>query len=141
MRDVEGQLAGLEAEDQAEDCEAQHTPMPSLHQDLAYNILSAAGSNVEQETARRTQAIAAIVAYCNIEEGGMNPFLRKQRTRKAGLDHNSNALEDAILSVFTEKRPKRCWKCVGNAELPLLERMYEFSREGDVTKHFNRKHQ
>ena len=55
-------------------------------------------------------------------------------------ERDEEALEAAKVSVHKEGRPRRCFKCVGNPNLPIEDRVYEFGREGDVSKHFKRKH-
>jgi uncharacterized protein Smg (DUF494 family) len=49
-------------------------------------------------------------------------------------------LEAAMLLVYTEKRPKTGYLCLGNDALPLEARIYSFNKAGDLTKHFKRKH-
>ncbi|KAF2174839.1 hypothetical protein K469DRAFT_612988, partial [Zopfia rhizophila CBS 207.26] len=49
-------------------------------------------------------------------------------------------LEEAIVSVYREKRPTRCWQCVGKKNLPIEQRTRKFCSPGDLTKHFKRKH-
>ena len=76
----------------------------------------------------------------------MNPTRVKRRSgnvtppAKSQLEHDEEALEAAKVSVYKEKRLKKCWKCIGNPNLPIEERIYEFSREGDLGKYFKRKH-
>lgn len=49
-------------------------------------------------------------------------------------------LNMAMLSVYKEKRPKICFLCLGNENLPIDKRVYSFRTSGDLSKHFRRKH-
>ena len=50
------------------------------------------------------------------------------------------ALSNAILFVFTEKRTITCFLCLREQSLPFEKRTYKFASPGDLTKHFKRKH-
>jgi hypothetical protein len=143
VRDVERQLAGLEVTD---DPELLDEAMLPLQRQLADLILSQPGTTVEEEKERRNRAICAVARYCGIEEGGMNPVRAGSRRMntpspvKSCLEPDKQAFESAKVSVYKEKRPKVCFLCLGNEELPLAQRIYSFGTPGDLSKHFGRKH-
>lgn len=143
VRDVERQLAGAEIK---ADTELVHDAMFPAHRELANSILSEPGSTIEEEMARRNRAIRAVTLYCGIEEGGMNPARTGRRSRNVGppvksqLEFDEEALEAAKVAVYKEKRPKICFLCLGDEELPLEDRIYPFSSPGDLSRHFRRKH-
>ena len=143
VRDVERQLAGLDAID---DSEPIHNIMLPAQEELANSILSKPGTTIEEETDRRNGAIRAVTLYCGIEEGGMYPVQKAGRSRnialstKSQLKYDEEALEAAKVSVYKEERPKICFLCLGNERLPLAQRIHSFSTPGDLTKHFGRKH-
>jgi Protein of unknown function (DUF3435) len=143
VRDVEQQLAGLETKDNTD---LVHNMLVPAQGELADSVLSKPGTTIEKEIDRCNRAIYAVTLYCGIEEGGINPILREERTRnvappiKSQLEYNKDALEAAKVSVFKEKRLKVCFLCLGNKGLPLAQRIRPFSTPGDLSKHFRRKH-
>ena len=102
---------------------------------------------------RRDDAIEAIVAYCNVEEG---PTVRRINIPSTTVSRESlhepsedNPLFLATMSVFIDKpeqRPRRCFLCIGAAlRLPLddpsvEDKIQEFYTPGDLSKHFRRRH-
>jgi len=58
----------------------------------------------------------------------------------AAAEAEKQALKDAMLLVFTEKRTTTCFLCLGEQSLPFEKRTYKFASPGDLTKHFKRKH-
>jgi hypothetical protein len=143
VRDVERQLAGLDAID---DPEPIHNIMLPAQEELANSILSKPGTTIEEETDRRNGAIRAVTLYCGIEEGGMYPVQKAGRSRNIALStksqprYDEEALEAAKVSVYKDERPKICFLCLANERLPLAQRIHSFSTPGDLTKHFGRKH-
>jgi hypothetical protein len=143
VRDVERQLAGFEVQD---DPELVHDAMLPLQKQLTDLVLSEPGTTVKEEMKRRNRAIRTVTLYCGIEEGGMNPVRTGSRSKNAAspakgcLEPGKQALEYAKVSVYKEKRPKICFLCLGNEELPLAQRIYSFGTPGDLSKHFGRKH-
>lgn len=143
VRDVEQQLAGFEVKD---DPELVPDAMLPLQRQLAELILSNPGTTIEEEMGRRNRAIRAVTLYCGTEEGGMSPIRADSQSKNAASivrsrpEPDEQAFESAKVSVFKEKRPKICFLCLGNPELPLAKRIYSFSTPGDLSKHFGRKH-
>jgi hypothetical protein len=143
VRDVERQLAGDQIED---DPEASSDTMLPIQKELAESVLSQPGTSIEEEFCRRNRAIRAVTLYCGIEEGGMKPLETKRghqltHPRAETLSEKaSEALEEAKVKVYKEPRPRICFLCLGNENLPVDERTYEFYSSGDLTRHFKRKH-
>jgi hypothetical protein len=112
------------------------------------------GTTVVEEFCRRNAAIDAVAAYCHFQEGGAVAMPRgRPSTRKASptpskeanpqlaaAEAEKQALSDAMLLVFTEKRTTTCFLCLGEQSLPFEKRTYKFASPGDLTKHFKRKH-
>jgi hypothetical protein len=120
-------------------------------------ILAPPAATIEAERQRRDDAINAVTAYCKIEEGDMCGG----RKRCGGRKHSGGrrkavvikkedppspedeALKAAMLSVYIkdpQERPTICFMCLGNEKLAFDARVYSFSRPGDLSKHFKRKH-
>jgi hypothetical protein len=143
VHDVEQQLAGGGIKD---DPELAHNAMPPAQEELADSILSQPGTTIEEELCRRNRAIRAVMLYCRLEEGGMNPTrTKREKTKpsppaKTQSEYQSEALESAKVSVYKEMRPRICFVCLGNEKLPTDVRTYSFHTSGDLSKHFERKH-
>ena len=127
--------------------------MPPLQKRLAETVMALPGTTIEEEFRRRNAAIDAVAAYCYFQEGGAAALLRKRSsTRRTSLmpsketspqlaaQAEKQALSDAILLVFTEKRTTTCFLCLGEQSLLFEKRTYKFAKPGDLTKHFKRKH-
>jgi len=115
-------------------------------------MLAPPGTTYEEEVCRRNNATNAVTAYCRFQEGETN----KREKRSTGLvkpriitaieaaqpvtDPAEQALETAMLSVFKEKRPTRCFVCLGNKNLPLSKRVHCFGTSTDLSKHFRWRH-
>jgi hypothetical protein len=143
VRDVEQQLAGGRIKD---DPEQVHYAMPPAQEELADSVLSQPGTTIEEELFRRNRAIRAVMLYCRLEEGGMNPTRMKREKEKPSppaktqFEYKLEALEAAKVSVYKETRPRICFVCLGNENLPTDARTYSFHTSGDLSKHFKRKH-
>lgn len=139
VRDVEQQLAGIEVPKEGVIVQSQYSILPAQKK-LADAIVVPPGLTLEAEICRRNRAIRAVTEYCGVEEGGMNPTRAKRRSvnvtppAKSQIELDEEALETAKVSVYKEKRPKRCWKCLGNPNVPIEDRIYEFRSEGDFSK-------
>ncbi|KAF1975817.1 hypothetical protein BU23DRAFT_597550 [Bimuria novae-zelandiae CBS 107.79] len=148
VRDVEQQLAGIEAKDVAAaamSCDA----MLSAQKALVDTVLTQPGTSLQEEVSQRNRAIRAVMDYCGIEEGGIHLSRLKQSkghvvplvTREEELQCKvDKELEAAKVSVYKEKRPRICFVCLGNEKLPTAERTHSFHTLGDLSKHFMRRH-
>ncbi|KAF2193597.1 C2H2 finger domain protein [Zopfia rhizophila CBS 207.26] len=154
-RDIQLQLSGAKFSDKMKTNLKRSPERTPQHNRLIETVLSLPGSSLEEEAYRRSAAINAIIAYCNIEEGG-TPRVQRARgstvrdppvaVKREGVelqeavDPPDKALEAAKVSVYKEKRPTICWVCLGNEGLPIKDRIHSFYTPGDLTKHFNKKH-
>lgn len=142
VHDVEQQLAGIGIEDGPELIDGA---MPPAQEELANSVLSQPGTTIEEELCRRNRAIRAVMTYCRLEEGGMKPTRMKRgktpsTPAKNRPEYKSEVLEAAKVSVYKETRPRICFVCLGNENLPTDARTYSFHTSGDLSKHFKRKH-
>jgi hypothetical protein len=152
--EIERQLSGLKLSQDVKTTLAQIDEMPPLQKRLAETIMTLPGTTIEEEFRRRNAAIDAVAAYCHFQEGGAAALLRKRSfTRRASptpskeanpqlaaAEAEKQALSDAMLLVFTEKRTTTCFLCLGEQSLPFEKRTYKFASPGDLIKHFKRKH-
>jgi hypothetical protein len=127
--------------------------MPLEQKRLIETIMTLLGTTLEEEVCRRNAAINAVAAYCKFEEGGAcgaswkrpstrvaRPIKTEGATQPVAADPDEQALNEAMLSVFQEKRLKIWFICLGRRGLLLHKRVYSFASLGDLTKHFKQKH-
>ncbi|CAM6005577.1 unnamed protein product, partial [Sphagnum balticum] len=121
---------------------------------LAETVITLPGTTIEEEFRRRNAAIDVVAAYCHFQEGGAAAIPRKRSSTRrtsptpsreaspqlTAAEAEKQALSDAMLLVFTEKRTTTCFVCLGEQTLPFEKRTYKFASPGDLTKHFKRKH-
>jgi hypothetical protein len=121
---------------------------------LAETVITLPGTTVVEEFRWCNTAIDAVTTYCHFQEGGAvaiprgRPSIRKAspipsketNPQLAAAEAEKQALRDAILLVFTEKRTTTCFLCLGEQSLPFEKRIYKFAKPGDLTKYFKRKH-
>ncbi|KAF2685708.1 C2H2 finger domain protein [Lentithecium fluviatile CBS 122367] len=147
VRDVEQQLTSTEIKD---DHKVGYSTLLPAQKELVDAILARPGLTLEEEIRRRNTAISAVMRYCGIEEGGMHlsrPKRSSGRITPPGkseestqLDLDEKALEAAKVAVYKETRPRICFVCLGNENLPTELRTYSFYTSVDLSKHFKRKH-
>ncbi|PLN74657.1 hypothetical protein BDW42DRAFT_189660 [Aspergillus taichungensis] len=164
MLEIRRQLSGpiLAEEEKPLKCsEAISLPQKRLIESL----LTLPRPTLEEEVARRTEAIDAVAAYALFEEGDTCRLPRDKRSPTkpvaAGPDHcvkgetqltrpsspTNDRLVSAIQSVMKDKpsekgieRPLFCFICLGQQDLDIGKQTHKFSSHGDVTKHIKRKH-
>jgi hypothetical protein len=91
-------------------------------------------------------AINSVTAYCGVEEG--TPYRRGPRGRPAKGDTPTAAmaaklapsaldiaLSQAILSIKTNKRPSKCFLCLGIPALTLRERVASNATPDSISRH------
>jgi len=113
-------------------------------------ILTPPGATLGEERQRRNDAINAVTAYCDIEEGDICGGRKRRggRRKRAVIKEEPPSPEDealkvAILSVYIKdpkERPTVCFMCLGNEGAPFHVRIYSFSSPSDLSKHFKKKH-
>ena len=143
--DSERQLSGKVVDEDTRDALEQSDQLTPEHLLLIDAILTLPETSLENESRRRIMAINAITMYCGVEEG---PAPRRiQRGRPAKDDsppvfkvEEPDSLSDAIRSIKGEKRPTKCFVCLGNPSLTLRERVVSYATPGSLSRHFVRKH-
>ncbi|KAH8586142.1 hypothetical protein B0O99DRAFT_665868 [Bisporella sp. PMI_857] len=151
VKEIELQLSGFKLTENVKATLDLSDEMPLIQRRLVETVMTLPGTTLEKEFRRRDAAIDAVAAYCKYEEGG--PFRgRKPRRNESSMSPSGadlqvivamaekQAVDAAMLSVFTEKRPFICFVCLGRKSLSFEKRVYSFASPGDFTKHFKRKH-
>jgi Protein of unknown function (DUF3435) len=152
--EIERQLSGLKLSQDVKTTLDQNDEMPPLQKRLAETVMTLPGTTIKEEFCRRNAAIDAVAAYCHFQEGGAAALPRQRSSTRrasptpskeanpqlAAAEAEQQALSDAMLLVFTEKRTTTCFLCLGEQNLPFEKRTYKFASPGDLTKHFKRKH-
>ena len=155
MIDIERQLSGVKfTEDVTTNLESLDDKPPEQKRLIA-TVMTLPAMTLEDEIRRRNAAINAISAYCKVEEGGCDLTSRKRDLTNtissiANVEDDTRlliaakplhqAFSMAMQSVYQEKRPKICFVCLDNKNLPMSKRTSAFSTPGDLSKHFRRKH-
>ena len=156
--DLERQLEGLMVDTKVMGA-LEHTGFVTPEFMLVIDtMLTMPGTTVEAEYKRRINAINAVTAFCNVEEGRSIPRPKKsgrrsapddlpsspaKRSRISTEDETNVILLKAIESVRIKSpndRPRICFLCVGNPKLSLKDRIMEHTTPGSLTRHFLRKH-
>ena len=158
VADIEFQLAGAKFQPNWNNIVDATNGRSFEHKRLIQTVMTLPVANLEEELSRRHAAIAAVTAYCEVEEGGprrdrySHPHQRPAppnslvEERPNATSPNTQAsgehekLDKAMLSVFQERRPTFCFLCLANKKLPLDKRVYRFGTPGDLSKHFRRRH-
>jgi hypothetical protein len=152
--EIERQLSGLKLSQDVKTTLDKNDEMPPIQKRLAETIMTLPGTTLEEEFRRRNAAIDVVAAYCHFQEGGavtrprarpstqrVSPMLSMETNPQlAAAEAEKQALNDAMLLVFTEKRTTTCFLCLGEERLRLANRISKFASPGDLTKHFKRKH-
>ncbi|KAH8587509.1 hypothetical protein B0O99DRAFT_656371 [Bisporella sp. PMI_857] len=151
VQEIELQLSGFKFTEDVKATLDLSDEMPPIQRRLVETVMTPPRTTLEEKFRHRNAAIDAVAVYCKYEEGG--PPRGRQPRRKASillsptLDPQvmaamaeEKALNAAMLSVFTEKRPLICFVCLGRKSLSFEKRVYTFASPGDLTKHFKRKH-
>ncbi|KGQ00728.1 hypothetical protein PAAG_12606 [Paracoccidioides lutzii Pb01] len=122
--------------------------MTPEHLTLIDAILTLPGRTWEAEQQRRINAMNAVTKYCGVEEGSW--FFRQHNlqgpTTSASvqigrqLSQPQPRIHEAIQIVMADKRPTICFLCLQNPALPESQRVSQFKRPGELTRHFERKH-
>ncbi|KAF8855964.1 C2H2 finger domain protein [Acephala macrosclerotiorum] len=152
--EIERQLSGLKLSQDVKTTLDQNDEMPPLQKRLAETVMTLPSTTIEKEFRRRNAGIDAVAAYCHFQEGRAAALPhKKSSTRRtspmpsketspqlAAAQAEKQALSDAMLLVFTEKKTTTCFLCLGEQSLPFEKRTYKFASPGDLIKHFKRKH-
>lgn len=146
VREIELQLSGFKFDQDVKTSLDLADDMPLTQRRLVETIITLPGTTLEEETRRRNDAITAVAAHCQFQEGGAAArgrppikrtsatLVREVNPQVEAAEAEKKALDAATLSVFKEKRPTVCFLCLGEG---LIK---SFSKPGDLSKHFKRKH-
>ncbi|KAJ6144084.1 hypothetical protein N7471_003537 [Penicillium samsonianum] len=158
MLEIKRQLSGIapaESSSKPLKCSAE-VPVPQ--QRLIKSLLTLPRPTIEEEMARRTEAIDSVAAYCQFQEGDTCRLPRNKRSEDPGKHvevHDQRQLENevadsarqpktpfelALRSAMKDHRPLFCFICLGQRDLDPPKRAQKFASHGDVTKHIKRKH-
>ena len=140
--DSERQLPGKVVDKDTRDALERSDQVTPEHFLLIDAILTLPETSLENENRRR---INAITAYCGIEEGPASHRIQCGRPVKDDSPpvlkaKEPDALSQAIRSIKREKRPTKCFVCLGNLSLTLRERVASYATSGSLSRHFLRKH-
>jgi hypothetical protein len=149
---IEQQLAGMKISKEPKIASYfSEDTLPEQRRLIETMILAPPGETLEEEHQRRNDAINAVTAYCKVEEGNMCGGRKRCGGRRKAVvvkkedppSPEEEALKAAMLSVYIKDPKERlmiCFMCLGNEGAPLHKRIYSFSRPGDLSKDFKRKH-
>lgn len=163
MLEIKQQLSGIEPVESTRKSLKCSTEVPVPQQRLIKSLLTLPRATLEEEMARRTEAIDAVANYCRFEEGDTCRLPRNKRMEdrkpesqtfdersleSKGEAHASQSeisqpetpFESAFRSVMKDHRPLFCFICLGQQGLDIKKRVQKFHSHADVTKHIKRKH-
>jgi hypothetical protein len=143
--DSERQLSGKVVDEDTRDALERSDQVTPEHFLLIDAILTLPETSLENENRRRIAAVNAITAYCGVEEGPASCRIQRGRPVKDDSPpvlkaEEPDALSQAIRSIKREKRPTKCFVCLGNPSLTLRERVASYATSGSLSRHFLRKH-
>ncbi|KAJ5974897.1 hypothetical protein N7481_008604 [Penicillium waksmanii] len=158
MLEIKRQLSGIDQNGTSPKPLECSNDVPVPQQLLIKSLLSLPRSTIEEEMLRRTEAIDAVAAYSQFQEGDTCRRPREKRPQDSSENERSceNAqpenekavvinqqecpLEFALRSAMKDHRPLFCFICVGQPNLDIPKRTQQFASHGDVTKHIRVKH-
>lgn len=158
MLEIKRQLSGIQLAGSSNKLLKCSTEVPVPQQRLIESLLTLPRPTIEEEMARRTEAIDAVAAYCQFQEGDTTRLPRNKRvagrvvkskvpdTQHSGSEvmetnpQPEGPFETALRSVMKDHRPLFCFICLGQRDLDITKRVQRFASHGDVTKHIKRKH-
>jgi hypothetical protein len=154
VNEIERQLSGLKLSQDMKTNLDQNNKMSPIQKHLAETLITLPGTTIKEEFRRRNTAINTVTAYYHFQEGGAaaqpraRPLTQKASPtppketdpQLAAAEAEKQALSNAILLVFIEKRTTTCFLCLGEQSLPFQKHTFKFTSPGDLTKHFKRKY-
>lgn len=163
MLEIKRQLSGIEPTESSKKPLKCSIEVPIPQQRVIKSLLTLPRETLEEEMARRTEAIDAVAAYCHFEEGDTCRLPRNKRIGNAKVESQAfqeqspeskdeaeiskpkipqpeTPFESAFRSIMKDHRPLFCFICVGQQGLDITKRVQEFHSHADVTKHIRRKH-
>ncbi|KAJ5259331.1 hypothetical protein N7478_012312 [Penicillium angulare] len=161
--EIKRQLSGIEPVKSIRKPLECSTEVPALQQRLIKSLLTLPRATLEEEMARRTEAIDAVANYYHFEEGDTcrlprNKRIEDRKSESQTFDEQSlesksegdvsqpeiyppeTPFESAFRSVMKDHRPLFYFICLGQQGLDITRRVQKFHSHADVTKHIKRKH-
>jgi hypothetical protein len=149
--DSERQLSGKVVDEDTRSALERSDQMTPEQLLLIDAILTLPEVTPEKELQRRITVIHAVTAYCSVEEGRSSIHIRRGRPAGGGVptivkaeEHArcelDVALNRAISSVKLDKRPTKCFLCLGNPQLSIRERIRDYATSGSLSRHFHNIH-
>ncbi|KAE9373871.1 hypothetical protein N431DRAFT_407568 [Stipitochalara longipes BDJ] len=149
--DSERQLSGKIVDEDARGALERSDRMTPEQLLLIDAILTLPETSPEKELQRRIVAIHAVTVYCGVEEGkshlhvrrgrpvggGAFTIVKAQEQKRSELDIE---LSQAILSVMSDKRPTKCFLCLGNPRVSICQRIHDYGTPGSLSRHFHNIH-
>ncbi|KAJ5651633.1 uncharacterized protein N7484_005356 [Penicillium longicatenatum] len=160
--DIERQLSGAAIDDEeAKNVLRTDSMLPEQINLLEKLFTWPTSHSLDAEWQRRNAAVVAISQYCGHLEGGP---LRGRRKRTAPSDDTDEEqrtmklqslktvplspevsqeellLEKAGKYIRKAKKPRRCFQCYGDAQLPVLRRTQKYSEYKSTLRHFRKCH-
>lgn len=160
--DIERQLSGAAIDDEeAKEVLRTDRMMPEQINLLEKLLTWPTSSSLEAEWQRRNVAVFAISRYCCHLEGGP---LRGRRKRPAPSDESDEEqtsmevrpiktasvspevpqeellLQKAENYIRKAKKPRRCFQCYADTQLPIYRRTQKYSEYKSTLRHFRKKH-
>ncbi|CAG7927890.1 unnamed protein product [Penicillium olsonii] len=160
--DIERQLSGAAIDDEeAKDALRTDSMLPEQINLLEKLLTWPTSRSLEAMWQRRNAAVDAISQYCCHLEGGP---LRGRRKRSAPTDEPDEEqttiegkttkttsvspkrsqeellLEKAGKYIRKAKKPRRCFQCYGDTQLPVHRRTQKYSEYKSTLRHFREKH-
>ena len=155
MIDLELQLAGKLVDTKIMEALEHKNFMPPQHLMVIDAILSMPGAILEAEYHHQINVINVMTAFCSVEEGQPTPQPSQSHGRPVpdndepcppakqqqhfSEDETKITLRQAMESVWIkspEERPRLCFLCLGNVNLPLKNRIAEHATSSSLTRHF-----
>jgi hypothetical protein len=146
--DSERQLSGKVVHEETREALQRSYQMTPEQLLLIDSILTLPETSLEKEHQRRITAINAVTVYCGVEEGkpyrhvqsGQPPRDVTVKPENVLVSASESLLHEAVLSIKTDKRPTKCFLCLGNPNLTIRERAVSYATSGSLSRHFLGKH-
>jgi hypothetical protein len=155
--DIKRQLSGCAVDQVAKDALAAEDDMLPQQIHLLEKLMTwPMSQSLEDEARRRSEAVDAVRAYCNVEEGGSRRGRKpKQQDQQVAREAGGEMVEEEDEDVQSQsqgrlsftldhlrhaRRPLVCFLCFGNTKAPVHKRTKRYNRPQDLTRHFRDDH-
>ncbi|KAI2697980.1 hypothetical protein CBS147354_9889 [Penicillium roqueforti] len=161
--DIERQLSGAAVDDEEAKkvLQVEDQMLPEQIDLLEKLFTWPTSQSLEAEWQRRNATVATISRYCGFLEGGPLRGRRKRAVPSDGFDEEQTSVlpepakkscsspepsqQDILLVkagnyIKKAKKPRRCFQCYGDTELPIHRRTQKYSEYKSTLRHFREKH-